>query len=135
MIEMFERLPPGLRRFVLYVLCGGSGFTLDFALYSLLIYWGVWYQGANVVGYAAGTLLSFVLNRAITFRVMDAPLRRLATFFAVAFVGYVLSSLALFGMVDGLGIHPLIAKVLSLVVVVATQFTLNTLITFREKQP
>lgn len=135
MIEIFNRLPPGLRRFVLYVVCGGSGFTLDFALYSLLIYGGVWYQGANVVGYAAGTLLSFVLNRAITFRVMDAPLRRLATFFAVAFVGYVLSSLALFGMVDGLDIHPLIAKVFSLVVVVATQFTLNTLVTFREKRP
>lgn len=135
MIELFQRLPPGLRRFALYVLCGGTGFALDFALYSLLIYWGVWYQCANVVGYAVGTMVSFALNRAITFRVMDAPMRRLATFFVVAFVGYVLSSLALFGMVDGLGIHPLIAKILSLVVVVATQFTLNTLITFREKRP
>jgi putative flippase GtrA len=112
--------------------CGGSGVTLDFLAFSGLVYLGVWYQLANIVGYAAGTLLSFFLNRAITFGVYDAPVRRFLSFAGVAVVGYVISSAVLWLLVERLGIHPMVAKIMTLFVVLATQFSLNTLITFRQ---
>jgi putative flippase GtrA len=108
------------------------GVALDFGVYTLLVHAGLFYQIANVISYACGTLLSFVLNRAITFRVMDAPLRRLATFFAVAGAGYLLSSLSLLAMVEWLHIDKLIAKAASIVVVVLTQYTLNARVTFKK---
>ncbi len=128
---MLERLPAPVRRFLLYSICGGTGATLDTLTYATLNASGLHYQTANIVGYAAGAALSFVLNRAITFQVFDRPWRRLATFFGVAGVGYLSSAATLWALVERFNVDELAAKIMSLVVVVAVQFTLNSLVTFR----
>lgn len=130
-MKVFERLSPGLRKFVLYAICGGSGVALDFLVYSLLVIGGVWYQLANIAGYALGTCLSFVLNRAITFGVRDAPVRRFASFLAVAAFGYLVSTVLLWAMVEVIHLDPVVSKILTLFAVLAIQFTLNSLVTFR----
>lgn len=129
--ESLSFLPPKFRRFALYVLCGGSGVVLDFALYSLLVSAGLWYHAANIAGYAAGTILSFFLNRSITFGVLDAPMRRLAAFLGVAAIGYLSSTLVLLVLIETLGVNPFAAKAASILVVIAVQFTLNARFTFR----
>ncbi|SLN75819.1 GtrA-like protein [Ruegeria meonggei] len=130
-MKSWEMLPPKLRQFVLYVLCGGGGAALDFVLYAFLVTTGVWHHAANVAGYASGTLLSFALNRVITFRVLDAPIRRLAAFMAFAGIGYLCSMTVLIVLVDALSVDPVMAKAASVVVVVAVQYTLNSRITFQ----
>ncbi len=127
-------LPPNLRQFALYVLCGGSGVMLDFTIYSALVASGVWHHAANIAGYVAGTLLSFVLNRAITFNVLDATLRRLVAFLGVATLGYLCSTLVLILLVDMLGMNQFLSKAVSIVVVIAVQFTLNSHFTFRRSE-
>lgn len=124
---------PSLRRFFLYVICGGSGVTFDFVIFSTLVYLGVYYQVANAVGYAGGTVLSFTLNRRYTFDVRDAPWRRFALFAAVAFVGYCLSSAVLWLLVSHLRFAPIPAKAAALAVVLVTQFGLNSTVTFRSR--
>jgi putative flippase GtrA len=130
--RLWDRVPNGLRQFVSYGVCGGLGAALDFGVFMALVHAGLFYQIANVVSYSCGTLLSFVLNRAITFRVMDAPLRRLATFLLVAGAGLALSSASLLAMVSWLRVDRLLAKAASIVVVVATQYTLNSRVTFKK---
>ncbi len=124
-------LPPGLRRLVLYGICGGSGVALDFITFSTLVYIGVYYQAANAIGYASGTGLSFILNRRYTFDVRDAPWRRFVLFASVAFVGYCLSSAVLWLLVSHLRLPPIPAKVITLALVLIVQFGLNTTVTFR----
>jgi len=119
------------RTMLLYTLCGGGGVLLDFLLYGLLLHVGAHYQVANAVGYAAGTLLSFTLNRVFTFKMRDAPFRRLVIFFAVAAAGLSLSWLVLQILVGQFGLHPLLAKAATLLIVLAFQFTLNSAVTFR----
>lgn len=121
------------RRFALYVACGGLGVAVDLAIYWVMISAGIWYQSANAAGYAAGTLVSFLLNRAITFRVRDAVLRRAISFASVAAVGYGLSAIVLWLLAERLHLDLLIAKLLGLVVVLTVQFSLNSLITFRTR--
>lgn len=130
-MKLLDRLPPGLRKLVLYAVCGGSGVALDFLSYSLLVLGGVWYQLANIIGYSLGTCLSFLLNRAITFGVRDAPVRRFLTFASVAGFGYLVSSGLLWLLVETFRVDPLVSKVLTLIAVLAIQFSLNSLITFR----
>lgn len=132
---MIERVPPAFRKLVLYAVCGGCGVLLDLGVYTGLVMMGVWYQMANLAGYASGTLLSFVLNRAITFQVKDAPLRRLGMFIMVAVAGYTVSTGVLWLLVEQLGVGPLLSKLVTLVIVLALQFTLNSLITFRADAP
>ena len=130
-MNLISFLPAPLRRLVLYAICGGGGVLLDLTSYTLLVTLGVWYQFANVIGYALGTMLSFILNRSITFGVLDAPVRRFMSFASVALVGYAASSVVLWALVEQVHLNALIAKVITLGVVLVTQFTLNTLVTFR----
>lgn len=132
--RLLHKAPESLRKLVLYAMCGGSGVALDFITYALLVQIGIWYQAANIVGYALGTLLSFVLNRAITFKVMDAPARRLAVFLSVALVGYSLSFAALWLLIEQLHVGELLAKAATLILVLIVQFSLNSLITFRASE-
>lgn len=115
---------------LLYCICGGLGVGTDYVVYYLLVTGGVGYQVANIAGYAAGTLLSFFLNRRITFGVRSNMLRRMAIFFGVAGVGFTTSAAMLWALVDVAGMDPRIAKLLTLPVVVLVQFSLNKRITF-----
>ena len=119
------------RQFVLYAICGGMGISVDLTCYSILVFSGVEYQLANAIGYAAGTLLSFFLNRHFTFKTYDRTARRLALFFSAAGVGYLISSAMLWMFVELMKIHPIPSKLMTLAMVLAVQFLINRAITFR----
>jgi putative flippase GtrA len=131
----YALLPPLGRRFAKYAVCGAIAVSVDFSIYSAMVWSHVDYQFANLISTIAGLSVSFTLNRAITYRVFDAPLRRAAMFFTIGFAGYILGSLALHLLIEDLHINPFIAKLVALALAVAAQFTLNSLITFREARP
>lgn len=119
-------------QFLLYCICGGIGVTTDYFVYYGAIKLSVWYQAANVMGYLSGTLVSFFLNRKITFGIPDQMVRRLVIFLGVAAIGFSASASMLWVLVDFMAIDARIAKLLTLPVVVLIQFLLNRRITFRE---
>lgn len=120
------------RQFLLYCIIGLSGTMLDFGAYSMLLRSGLLeYQAANVVGYASGTLLSFILNTRYNFRISDRLFRRLACFFGVALVGLSISAVLLHVLVDHYHVNRYLAKVPTLVAVMLVQYNLNRWISFR----
>lgn len=123
----------GLVQLLLYAICGGTGVLLDLALFWLLTGSGLGYQSANLVGYASGTLASFLLNRHYTFQTYDDPWRRLALFLGTAAVGYAASALALWLLVERAGLEPFMAKLATLFLVLVIQFSLNRAVTFRPR--
>lgn len=121
------------RQFLLYCLIGFSGVGLDFCIYSLLIKTRLLdYQAANAVGYASGTLLSFVLNARFNFRVSDRISLRMLSFFGVAFLGWLASAATLGVLIGHLGWNKYLAKAATLFVVVVLQYNLNRLVSFRK---
>lgn len=124
------------RQFLLYCICGGSGVCTDYAVFYSAFQWlGVWYQGANAAGYLAGTLLSFALNRIITFNMRDQTGRRLLMFLITAGIGYAASALLLWLMVDLAMLDARLAKLLTLPMVVVLQFGLNKRFAFAAANP
>ncbi len=121
-------------QFLLYCLCGGTGVLSDYAIFRLALGLGAGYQGANAIGYLSGTLVSFVLNRKITFGVRDQVSRRLALFLGVAGLGYLVSAALMWLFVERFIIDERVAKILTLPVVVVLQFSLNRWITFRKSK-
>jgi len=117
-------------QFFLYCLCGGMGVSTDYVVFYLAVTNGVWYQGANGLGYLAGTLMSFSLNRIFTFGMRDRILQRLAMFLAIAGVGFAASALLLWLLVQFIHLDARIAKLITLPMVVVLQFSLNRRITF-----
>lgn len=120
-------------QFLLYCVCGGVGVSTDYAVFYLLVTNGTWYQTANALGYLAGTLMSFFLNRIFTFGMRDRVLQRLAMFVLIATLGFTASGLLLWLLVQWMHIDARIAKLITLPVVVVLQFSLNRRITFNNK--
>lgn len=118
-------------QFFLYCLCGGMGVAADYAVFYGAVMAGVWYQYANGLGYLAGTLTSFTLNRIFTFGMRDRTLQRLALFLVVASIGFAASALLLWLLVDLANVDARIAKLITLPMVVVLQFSLNRRITFK----
>jgi putative flippase GtrA len=123
-----------MKQFFLYCLCGGIGVSTDYLIFYYVLNFGLWYQGANLLGYLAGTLVSFFLNRKITFGAQDKVVRRLTFFLGVAAIGFSASAVLLWLMVDVISLDPKIAKLLTLPVVVILQFSLNRRISFNEQR-
>lgn len=124
------------KQFLLYCLIGTGGMTLDFLVYSLLVKTAVFeYQAANAVGYTSGTLLSFFLNARFNFKTRDRAALRLLSFCAVALLGWAASAGTLYLLVARLGLDKYLSKLATLVVVVALQYNLNRLISFRKSPP
>ncbi|NGM86006.1 GtrA family protein [Parapusillimonas sp. SGNA-6] len=119
-----------MMQFLLYCFCGGVGVATDYFFFYVAVEFGLWYQFANVLGYLAGTVMSFFLNRKITFNVSDKTARRLTVFVGVAAIGFAASAIFLWLMVDVWSLDPRVAKILTLPLVVVIQFYLNRRWTF-----
>ncbi len=121
------------RQFLLYCVIGVSGTTLDFVVYSLVLKAQLLdYQGANVISYASGTMLSFILNARFNFRVTDRMAQRLACFAGVALLGWSISAGLLHLLVGDGGFNKYLSKLATLVVVVVVQYNLNRWLSFRK---
>jgi putative flippase GtrA len=121
------------KQFLLYCAIGGSGTALTCLLYALLVkYAGQTAQVANAIGYAAGTLLSFVLNAWFNFRVSDQIARRMTAFFLVAFLGWLASAGWLYVLVGQWHWNALYAYVVVIFTIVLLQYNLNRLVSFRK---
>lgn len=121
------------KQFVLYCVIGASGVTLDFGIYSLLVKTlAVDYQIANAVGYASGTLLSFILNARFNFRVDNKLALRLLIFCGVALLGWLVSAGLLQLLIGHYGFNKYLAKAATLVAVVLLQYNLNRRLSFRK---
>jgi putative flippase GtrA len=121
-----------MRKFFLYCFCGGFGVITDYLIYFSIFSFGLWYQLANLLAYFSGTLVSFFLNRVITFRVSDKVGQRLVLFLGVASVGYAVSAGLLWFLVERSYMNAKIAKLLTLPIVVLIQFYINKRITFKK---
>lgn len=121
------------RQFLLYCVIGLSGTALHTIIYSLLLKARLLdYQGANIVGYASGTMLSFILNARFNFRVNDRIAQRLVCFFGVALVGLTISAGLLHLLVDTFGLNRYLAIFPTLVVIMLVQYNLNRWFSFRK---
>jgi len=121
------------RQFLLYCVIGSVGSTLDFSIYSQLVHANlVKYQVANAIGYASGTLLSFTLNAWFNFRITDRIALRLARFFGVGMLGWLVSAGLLYLLIGIWGVNKYAAKLAALGVIVLLQYNLNRLVSFRK---
>lgn len=122
------------KQFLLYCVIGASGVTLDFIIFRLLVVnlAVLNYQAGNAVSYACGTLLSFILNAKFNFRVTDKIALRLASFFGVAFLGWLASAATLQVLIGHFQVDKTLSKLATLAVVVLLQYNLNRLLSFRK---
>ena len=130
MKQSLRKLYKKFRNLVLYAVFGIVSSGLEFGIFGILSQ-SMSYQWANVIGFHAGIISSFLLNRKYNFKVKDNVVPRFLVFYGIQLVGLLISSLVLMLFIENFGFNKLIAKALSILIVALLLFELNNLITFR----
>jgi putative flippase GtrA len=97
-----------------YVGASAVAFAVDFLLLSLLVSGlGVPYLAAAFVSFSAGTVVVYWLSirHVFDYRRLEDWRPEFAVFAALGLVGLVVNLTAMYSLVDGLGLHYLLAKV------------------------
>lgn len=87
---------------------------------------------ANFIGINVGITCSFFLNTYFNFKVKDKLGKRAFKFFAVGYIGLLISMILMYIGVDVLLYGEIFVKVLSVFFIAFVQFSLNKLFTFKK---
>ncbi len=119
-----------------YLLVGVLNTALGFGVIFACMYLaGMSPLASNVVGYAVGIVVSYLLNKSYTFK-SDARSRyELLRFLIVFAVAYAANAATLLFCIDVLAMHAALAQVVSSGVYIATSFLLNKYYVFRPEKP
>ncbi len=131
----FEKnINSNLAKFIKYGLIGLIGLILDMGLFYILHkLLGVNYVLSNIVSSSTAILHNFILNSYFTFRVTDKKLQRFLSFYGIALIGLVFSTLLLALFIDILGIDSMVSKLISIFTIAIFQYFLNKKLTFQTK--
>lgn len=114
-----------------YLLIGGGAVVLDVGLFLLADRVFGWHPVlSNTFSTGVAMVASFLANSYANFRITDRLWLRFLSFAAVAGAGWLLSTVIIWIAVDVVGLDPVVAKILTLLPVVALQYSLNKTITF-----
>ncbi len=108
----FEKhINSNMAKFIKYGLIGLIGLILDMGLFYILHkLLGVNYVLSNIVSSSTAILHNFLLNSYFTFRVTDKKLQRFLSFYGIALIGLIFSTLLLALFIDILGIDSMVSK-------------------------
>jgi putative flippase GtrA len=119
-------------QFIRFNFVGIVNTALAYAVYAALVFIGLNHFGALAADYAVGIVLSFVLNKRLTFRITG---RASIGMFARMVGSYVLllalNTLMLWALVDKGGVNTYLGQVIALAVVVILSFAVQRLVVFR----
>ncbi len=131
-MSILSRLYDKFRTLILYGIIGCIASGLDFVTFTILVSVAGWnYIFSNCLSVLVGIITSFILNRNYNFKIRDKSEQRFMIFLLVGLSGMGLSNIILWLCISNWGMEELIAKLLSICLVVFFQFLLNKNVTFK----
>ncbi len=106
----------------------------DWAIYYLLLYFGIGYLVAQTISFCCGMINSYVWNHWWTFQHKQVTLFKLIAFLLVNIGSLGVRSICMFLLIEQLVISPKIAIVVVVIPTVLVNFLGNKYITFHEKR-
>jgi putative flippase GtrA len=124
-----------MRQFVKFNLVGLLNTAIDFAVFGLLTWLGVFYIMAQCISYALGMLNSYTLNKYWTFAQKGRVEPKQALRFALLNLGSLLLSIGLLALLKNhLELNVLIAKLLTTAATTLINFVGNKLWVFQSNE-
>lgn len=127
-----------IKHFILFGGVGAINTVVSLAvIFGLSKGFGMHYLLANIIGYAVGLALGFILHKSITFRATSdhspAP-RQIKLFLVVFTTAYACQFLVLITLVDGMGMNDMLAQIIACGVYTAIGFWGNRHWTFKGRK-
>lgn len=126
-----ESLKDFVSQIVRYAFVGGASAALELvvfqALYALA---GIGIAPSNIIALVASTAVNFTLNRSLAFKSTANPARSLVLYLVLFVFNTTFSTLAITWLV-GLGIHSVVAKLMTMFCIVMWNFVLYRKVIFK----
>jgi putative flippase GtrA len=123
---------PLVAQFIKFGLVGVSNTLITFLLFTLLVkVFGVWYLAASGIGFAAGAVNGYLLNRRWTFRGHAGGAVTAVRWVIVQACGLLLNLGLVYLFVSEAALDKLVGQALATVLVVVIAFSVNRRWTFR----
>ena len=124
------KLKQTLIQFIKFGIVGLSNTLISYLVYVGLVYFGLYYVFANIVGFVVSVLNSFYWNNKYVFKTNEDSRRcwwraLIKTFMSYAFSGLVLSNVLLVVWVDLLHIPVYLAPLISLIITIPLNYLMN----------
>lgn len=119
---------------VKYVLIGILGLVVDFGVYTILTYFKMNVEIANIISSTCGIINNFFWNSYANFKVHDRLILRFISYFLVGQITTIFTTISLFIFATKMGFPHLIVKIIATFVATLIQFIINKIITFRKSK-
>ena len=114
-----------------FLFVGAAATALQYLVYGALLQMAPWPAAvASVLGYGAGSVLSYLLNYHVTFESNIAHGAVMPKFYLIATVGFLLNVLIMWQMVHHFEIHYVVSQFVATGVVLVWGFAGNSIWTF-----
>jgi len=135
--ETFIKLFQKYIRIGKFLIAGGTASVTNLATFIVLTeFFGVWYLMASVSSYIVSFFVNFYMQRAWTFKNKANQVHaQMGLFFANSLLNLVLNTAIMYGMVDIIGVHPIISQTFVIGLLAIMNYTIYRLIIFREPKP
>lgn len=138
MIFYINKKFPSFIQFIKFGIVGLSNTAISYGMYSLLIYWGLYYIIASIIAFIVSVINSFYWNNKLVFTSTDNMKKTLfrkliKTFLAYAGTGLVLQNVLLWVLVEQFDFSEYLAPLLILIITVPLNFVVNKYWAFKEE--
>lgn len=124
----------GIGKFIKFGLVGVLNTLINWIIFAVLNFVGVYYIIANVIAYVIATINSYTWNSRWVFKYNGKDQKETTTKFIVLnLVGLALNTIILYLLVDLIGLNKLIALVITTVIVMIINYIVNKIWVFKEK--
>lgn len=121
------------KKVVIYFIFGSTAASVDLIGYLVLFnFFNITAIISTVISISLATVVGFVLNALINFKVNDKLLLRFASYSATSGIGMVISSLILYIFHNLQGFDGNVVKIISLPIIFLVQYLVNSKISFRK---
>jgi len=119
-----------------YLAIGFTAFAVEYLLFTILIYVGLFLLVAQTLSFCVGLAISFFGNRIVTFKAGEYTHSRTAQlwrYVSLALFNLILSNALIYVLVEPLNIQEFIAKVVVMAAIVVWNYVIFSKIIFRRK--
>lgn len=127
-------LEGGINKFIKFGLVGVLNTLINWIIFALLNFVGVYYIVANVIAYSIATANSYIWNSKWVFKYNGKDKKETtAKFIILNLIGLALNTAILYFLVDILSLNKLVGLVITTAIVMVINYIVNKIWVFKEK--
>lgn len=118
-------------QFLKFGIVGLSNSIMTFLVYSILIFFGSYYLVANVIGYCAGVVNSYIWNSKFVFKRQQSKVL-FTKFMLVNLITLSINTILLYILIDKLNYGKYVGQMITISISMIINFMLNKFWTFKK---